>query len=69
MNKASLAVLAVLVALAALVAGCGDGDDSDTTATLTKAEFIKQGDRICEKAEEQSEAQLRATEPGSEPAA
>lgn len=57
MNKASLAVLATLVALGALVAGCGGGDDSDTTATLTKAEFIKQGDRICKEAEKQSETE------------
>jgi hypothetical protein len=55
LNKASLTVLAVLVALAALVVGCGGGDDSETTETLTKAEFIKQGDQICEKANEASE--------------
>jgi hypothetical protein len=51
-------VLAALVALAAIVAGCGGGDDSDTNSdSLTKAEFIKQGDAICEKANEQSEAE------------
>jgi hypothetical protein len=52
-------VLAALVALAAIVAGCGGGDDSDTTGgdSLTKAEFIKQGDAICEKANDQSEAE------------
>lgn len=58
MNRASLAVLAALVALAAIVAGCGGGDDSDTSGdSLTKAEFIKQGDAICEKANKQSEAE------------
>jgi hypothetical protein len=56
LNKASLAVLAALVALAAIVAGCG-GDDSETTETLTKVEFIKQGDQICEEANEQSETE------------
>jgi hypothetical protein len=55
LNKALLAALAVLVALAAVVAGCGGGDDSETTETLTKTEFIEQGDAICEKANEQSE--------------
>ena len=57
MKKASLVVLA-LVALAAIVAGCGS-DDSDTTATesLTKAEFIKQGDAICKKGNDQSEGE------------
>ena len=58
MNKAALAALAVLVALAALVAGCGDSDDSgETTETLTKVEFVKQGDQICEKANEQTETE------------
>ena len=57
MNKALLAALAALVALAAIVAGCGGGDDSETTETLTKTEFIKQGDAICEKANEESEAE------------
>lgn len=59
MKKASLVALAALVALAVLVAGCGSDDDGDTTATesLTKVEFIKQGDAICEKAEDESEAE------------
>jgi hypothetical protein len=58
LNKASLAVLAALVAMAALIAGCGGGDDGDETSeSLTKVEFIKQGDRICEKANEQSETE------------
>ena len=51
MNKAFLAAVAALVALAALVAGCGGGD-SDTSASLTKAEFIKQADAICEEGNE-----------------
>ncbi|HEX5982802.1 MAG TPA: hypothetical protein VFY69_01205 [Solirubrobacterales bacterium] len=49
-------MLAVLVAMAALVAGCGD-DEGDTTESLTKVEFIKQGDRICEKGNEQARAE------------
>ena len=56
MNKALLAAVAVLVALAALVAGCGGGDETtDETVTLTKAEFIKQGDAICKEGNDQSE--------------
>jgi len=48
LNKALLVAIAALVALAALVAGCGGGDDTtDETVTLTKTEFIKQGDAIC----------------------
>jgi hypothetical protein len=48
LNKAFLAALAVLVALATVVAGCGGGDDSGTSGSLTKAEFIKKADAICE---------------------
>ena len=48
MNKALLAAFAALFALAALMAGCGGGDETtNETVTLTKAEFIKQGDTIC----------------------
>ena len=44
--------IALLFALAALFAGCGDDDsgdsgDSGSTETLTKAEFIEQGNAIC----------------------
>jgi hypothetical protein len=60
-----------LVALGALVAGCGSGggDTTDSaTATLTKAEFIKQGDTICQEANEdnQAEAEEFAEENGFE---
>jgi hypothetical protein len=56
LNKALLAAVAVLVALGALVAGCGGGDETtDETVTLTKAEFIKQGDAICKDGNSQSE--------------
>jgi hypothetical protein len=56
LNKAFLVAVAALIALAAIVAGCGGGDDTtDETVTLTKAEFIKQGDAICKKGNDQSE--------------
>ena len=56
MNKALLAAVAALLALAALVAGCGGGDETtDESVTLTKTEFIKQGDEICKKGNDQSE--------------
>jgi hypothetical protein len=59
LKKASLVVLALV---AAIVAGCGGSDDSgsettEATVTLTKAEFIKQGDAICEEANEQNETE------------
>lgn len=48
MNKTPLVTL---VALVALIAGCG-GDDkttSDETKTVSKTEFIEQGDGICKR--------------------
>jgi hypothetical protein len=61
MSKRSIAMLAAALALFALAAGCGGGDDGDDTPAeaspdapaLTKAEFIKQGDRICATASEE----------------
>lgn len=47
MSKLLTAAVAAAV-LAALVAGCGGGDETtDESVTLTKVEFIKQGDAIC----------------------
>lgn len=43
-----IALLAALVAIALIVAGCGsDSSTTDSTATLTKAEYLKQGNAIC----------------------
>jgi hypothetical protein len=51
-----LTAAAAAAVLAALVAGCGGGDDTtDETVTLTKVEFIKQGDAICKESGDQSE--------------
>jgi hypothetical protein len=56
LNKVFLAAIAALVALAAIVAGCGSGGDTtDETVTLTKTEFIKQGDAICKEGNDTSE--------------
>lgn len=55
MSKLLTAAVAAAV-LAALVAGCGGGDETtDETVTLTKTEFIKQGDAICKESGDQSE--------------
>lgn len=44
-----LALIAAVAAVALVAAGCGSSDDSttDSTTTLTKAEFLKQGNAIC----------------------
>lgn len=48
MSKPFIALLAALAAISMIVAGCGGGDDStDSTSSLTKAAFIKQGNAIC----------------------
>lgn len=44
MSKRLMAMLVALVALAAVVAGCGGGDEEES---LTKAQYIKQGDAVC----------------------
>jgi hypothetical protein len=50
-SKPLIALLAVAAAFAILVAGCGGGSDSTSseTSSLTKAEFVKQGNAICAK--------------------
>ena len=45
MSKGLIAVILGVLAVG-LIAGCGS---SDSSSSLTKAEFIKQGDAICEK--------------------
>ncbi|HEX5713101.1 MAG TPA: hypothetical protein VFX85_07290 [Solirubrobacterales bacterium] len=61
MSKRLMLLFAAVLALAAVGAGCGSSDDStetvEETVTLTKAEFIKQGDQICKQAEEDSESE------------
>lgn len=48
MSKSLIALLATVAATALVVAGCGGSSDSTgTTGSLTKAEFVKQGNAIC----------------------
>jgi hypothetical protein len=56
-----MAIAISVLALAAVAAGCGGGDDtSDSSATLTKAEFIKAADAICGDANKQSQKDAEA---------
>jgi hypothetical protein len=64
LSKRLIAVLVGVFAIGALVAGCGGGSDStgsestgsESGTALTKAEFISQGDAICEQGNEEIEA-------------
>ncbi|HXS33720.1 MAG TPA: hypothetical protein VN758_08115 [Solirubrobacterales bacterium] len=60
MNKRLIApiVAALTIALIA-AAGCGGGGD-DGTASITKAEFVKQANAVCGKAQKQLESGLQA---------
>lgn len=53
MSKRFVALLVALTALALIVAGCGSGgsgsSSTESTSSLTKAEFVKQGNAICAK--------------------
>jgi hypothetical protein len=62
LSKRLIVLLAGIVAVAAAIAGCGSSDDSSThsTTALTKAEFIKQGDAICEKGGTQIEEEAES---------
>lgn len=59
MSKRIIALLLGALVLV-VIAGCGSDDDEGGEETLTKVEFIKQGDQICEKTEEQSEKDAEA---------
>lgn len=56
MSKRFIALLAALVAISVIVAGCGS--DSSSSSSLSKAEFIKQADKICEKGNEENNTEF-----------
>lgn len=65
MSKRLIVALAGIVAIAVIAAGCGGGSDSsssdsDSSSSLTKAEYIKQGDAVCKKGAVEIEAGLKS---------
>lgn len=55
-RSATMALMAVAIAIA--LAGCGDSGDS-TAAALSKTQFIKQADAICERIDTEQEVDLK----------
>ena len=61
MNLRLIALIGAVMIIALIAAGCGDSDDDDTTtASLTKAEFLKQGNAICSAGNREIEADFEA---------
>jgi hypothetical protein len=56
-SKPFIALLAALAAISMIAVGCG-GSDSTDSSSITKAQFIKQADAICEKGNEENEAEF-----------
>jgi hypothetical protein len=56
----SIALLGALAGLALLATGCGGSDDGTTTASLTKAEFVKQGNAICQAGNEEINSEVES---------
>ena len=71
MSKGLITASAIAIATAVIVAGCGGGGSSSAgTSSLTKAEFIKQGDQACSKGNKEIEEgfeESKAGEEGKEP--
>jgi hypothetical protein len=57
-SKPFIALLAAVVAISMIVVGCGGGDDSTDSASLTKAQFVKQADAICTEGDKQNEKEF-----------
>lgn len=67
MSRGFIAVLAAAIVIAVVIAGCGGGGSSSaSTSSLTKAEFIKQGDKICTTGNEEIEAGFKESTAGEE---
>lgn len=65
MSKGLITAFAFAV-IAVIAAGCGGGSSSASTSSLTKAEFIKQGDKTCAKGNEEIEEGFKESKAGEE---
>lgn len=61
----------LLVAIALVAAGCGGGGSSSSTTALTKAQYVKQANAICQKGQQAREAAVNElaeeVKPGADP--
>jgi hypothetical protein len=57
-NKGLIATLLGVAAIMVVVVGCGGSSSDTTTASLTKAQFIAQGNAICKKGSTKVEAEF-----------
>lgn len=53
-----LSLLGVLAVMSLAIVGCGDGDD-ETTASLTRAEFVSQANAVCVRGTKERSAKFR----------
>jgi hypothetical protein len=59
MGRGPIALIAAVVAAAMLVVGCGgSGDDTSSSGSISKEEFIAKADAICKKGNEVMEKEL-----------
>jgi hypothetical protein len=64
--RGPIALLAGILAVALILVGCGgdssdsSSEDSDSTASLSKAEFIKQADAICKEGGKKAQSEFVA---------
>jgi hypothetical protein len=57
-SQIKFAVLGILALAALVVTGCGGDSESQTTESLTKAQYVKQADAICKRQNEKKDAAL-----------
>jgi hypothetical protein len=62
LSRYLIALPAAALAIALIVAGCGGGgsDNEVTASSITKAEFLKKADAVCERGNEQTQADVAA---------
>jgi predicted small secreted protein len=58
MGRGPIALIAAVVMAAMLIAGCGGGEDSSASGSISKEEFITKADAICKASSKRMEKEL-----------